>query len=73
MDFIQKSWSRSGIKKRKFNVIGFQVFERKTYCETKEENFSFIAFERNIVAQKGKQFRNRKITVHWIQMNFHDT
>lgn len=69
MGFIQKSWSRSGIKKRKFNVIGFQLFETKSLCETKEENFSFIAFERNIVDQKGKQFRNRKISVPTLDSN----
>lgn len=53
-------------------LLAFRFLKEKRICETKEENFSFIAFERNIVDQKGKQFRNRKISVHWIQMNFHD-
>lgn len=73
MDFIKKSWSRSRIKKRKFMLLAFSFLKEKRICERKQENFSFNAFERNILDQKGKRWRNPKISVHWIQMNFQDT
>lgn len=54
-------------------LLAFSFLKEKRICERKQENFSFNAFERNIVDQKGKRWRNPKISVHWIQMNFQDT
>lgn len=46
MHFIQKSWSRSGIKKRKFNVIGFQLSETKTYLWNERGKFQLHCFRK---------------------------